>query len=147
MVIGGLIRDNLTTSETKVPFLGDIPLLGWLFKFKSTKLEKTNLMIFITPYIIKNEQDAEAITRRNFESQEEFRKEQRFEKKGKGKDLVFPGIEEKKESGKKESITPPAAASSALDTQKTEPGTAAPAAADKPAPEAEKTPAPAEGPR
>jgi len=127
MVIGGLIRDNLTTSETKVPFLGDIPLLGWLFKFKSSKMEKTNLMIFITPYIIKNEQDAEAITRRNFESQEEFRKEQRFEKKGKGRDLVFPGIEEKKESGKKDSITPPAASSNA--------------------PAEEGTPAPAEGPR
>ena len=55
MVIGGLIRDNVTTSESKVPFLGDIPILGWLFKFKTTKVEKVNLMIFITPYIIKNE--------------------------------------------------------------------------------------------
>lgn len=82
MVIGGLIRDNVTSSESKVPFLGDIPLLGWFFKFKSTRVEKTNLMIFITPYIIKNEQDAEEITRRKSEVMEDFRKEYRIEKKG-----------------------------------------------------------------
>lgn len=62
MVIGGLIRDNLVTTERKVPFLGDIPLLGWLFKYRSSRMEKVNLMIFITPYIIKNGEDAQAIT-------------------------------------------------------------------------------------
>jgi general secretion pathway protein D len=82
MVIGGLIRDNVTSSESKVPFLGDIPLLGWFFKFNSTKVEKTNLMIFITPYIIKNEQDANDITNRKSESLENFRKEYHIEKKG-----------------------------------------------------------------
>ena len=82
MVIAGLIRDNVTSAEQKVPFLGDIPLLGWLFKYKNTKVEKTNLMIFITPYIIKNEHDAAEITRRQNTTQEEFRKDQRFEKKG-----------------------------------------------------------------
>jgi general secretion pathway protein D len=51
MVIGGLIRDNVTSSTSKVPLLGDIPLLGWFFKSKTTRVEKTNLMIFITPYI------------------------------------------------------------------------------------------------
>ncbi len=54
MVIGGLIRDNVTSSTMKVPLLGDIPILGWLFKYKTSRVEKTNLMIFITPYIIKN---------------------------------------------------------------------------------------------
>ncbi len=82
MVIGGLIRDNVTSSESKVPFLGDIPILGWLFKYKTSRIEKTNLMIFITPYIIKNEQDAEDITRRKSDTLEEFRKEYRIEKKG-----------------------------------------------------------------
>jgi general secretion pathway protein D len=81
MVIGGLIRDNVTSSESKVPFLGDIPILGWLFKYKTTRVEKTNLMIFITPYIIKNEHDAEEITRRKSEVMEEFRKEYRIEEK------------------------------------------------------------------
>jgi type II secretory pathway component GspD/PulD (secretin) len=56
MVIGGLIRDNVTRATG--PLLGDIPVLGWLFAHKTTRVEKTNLMIFITPYFIKNEQDA-----------------------------------------------------------------------------------------
>jgi type II secretory pathway component GspD/PulD (secretin) len=82
MVIGGLIRDNVTTATSKVPLLGDIPILGWLFKFKTTKVEKTNLMIFITPYIIKTEVDAGDLTRRKNEAQDNFRKEYRIEKKG-----------------------------------------------------------------
>jgi general secretion pathway protein D len=81
VVIGGLIRDNVTSSTSKVPLLGDIPLLGWLFRFKTSKVEKTNLMIFITPYIIKNEQDAGDITKRKTDAQEKFREEHRIEKK------------------------------------------------------------------
>ena len=81
MVIGGLIRDNVTSSESKVPFLGDIPILGWLFKYRTSRVEKTNLMIFITPYIIKNEHDAEEITRRKADVMEDFRKEYHIEKK------------------------------------------------------------------
>ena len=82
MVIGGLIRDNVTSTTSKVPFLGDIPLLGWLFKSKTTSIEKTNLMIFITPYIIKNENEATEITKKKSDTLEEFRKEYRIEKKG-----------------------------------------------------------------
>jgi general secretion pathway protein D len=82
MVIGGLIRDNVVSSTSKVPLLGDIPILGWLFKFKTTHVEKTNLMIFITPYIIKNEGDAAEITNKKNDALEEFRKEYRIEKKG-----------------------------------------------------------------
>lgn len=82
MVIGGLIRDNVTTSTSKVPLLGDIPILGWLFKFKTSKVEKTNLMIFITPYIIKSEVEAGDLTKRKNEAQDNFRKEYRIEKKG-----------------------------------------------------------------
>jgi general secretion pathway protein D len=81
MVIGGLIRDNVTSAESKVPLLGDIPLIGWLFKYRTTKVEKTNLMIFITPYIIKNEQEAAAITQKKGEVLENFRTEHRMEKK------------------------------------------------------------------
>jgi general secretion pathway protein D len=82
MVIGGLIRDNVTSSESKVPFLGDIPILGWLFKSKTTSIDKTNLMIFITPYIIKNENEAGDLTRQKNDDLEKFRKEYRIEKKG-----------------------------------------------------------------
>jgi general secretion pathway protein D len=81
MVIGGLIRDNVVASTSKVPFLGDIPILGWFFKSKTTSIEKTNLMIFITPYIIKNEEEAGELTQRKNDILDEFRKEYRIEKK------------------------------------------------------------------
>jgi general secretion pathway protein D len=81
VVIGGLIRDNVTSTTSKVPLLGDIPILGWLFKYKTSKTEKTNLMIFITPYVIKNENDAYDITKAKGEGLEKFRKEYGIEKK------------------------------------------------------------------
>jgi general secretion pathway protein D len=56
-VLGGLMRDNDNESVTKVPILGDIPVLGWLFKSKSTQKQKTNLLVFITPRIMRNSQD------------------------------------------------------------------------------------------
>ena len=54
IVIGGLIQDKEVKNETKVPLLGDIPLLGWLFKFSSTQKQKINLLIYLTPTIIKD---------------------------------------------------------------------------------------------
>ena len=65
VVLGGLIDTNVTQSVTKVPILGDIPLLGWLFKRKSTEEEKTNLLVFINPTIIKNREDLDQVTERN----------------------------------------------------------------------------------
>ena len=59
VVIGGLISDKEEDSERKVPFLGDIPGLGWAFKTKTKALRKVNLMIFLTPYIIRSEDDLE----------------------------------------------------------------------------------------
>jgi general secretion pathway protein D len=84
MVIGGLIRDNVTSSTSKVPLLGDIPILGWLFKFKTTKVEKTNLMIFITPYIIKTEADIAELTKKKGNALEKFRDQYGIEKKEMG---------------------------------------------------------------
>jgi type II secretory pathway component GspD/PulD (secretin) len=103
MVIGGLIRDNLVSSTSKVPLLGDIPILGWLFKFKTSKIEKTNLMIFITPYIIKTEADATELTNRKNDTLDQFRKEYRIEKKGgepnlRSQPAEKSGIPQKKEA-------------------------------------------------
>jgi len=55
VVLGGLIQDNVTTSETKVPLLGDIPILGNLFKSQSTTKTKTNLMIFIRASVMPDD--------------------------------------------------------------------------------------------
>jgi general secretion pathway protein D len=58
VVIGGMIQDDSDQGTSKVPLLGDIPLLGWLFKTKSTKNVRTNLFVFITPRIIQTPEDA-----------------------------------------------------------------------------------------
>ncbi|MGO8836589.1 MAG: type II secretion system protein GspD [Limisphaerales bacterium] len=54
LVMGGLVQDNPTASYTKVPVLGDIPGLGWAFRSESKSMNKDNLIIFMTPTIIKN---------------------------------------------------------------------------------------------
>jgi general secretion pathway protein D len=74
VVIGGLIQDQDQESISKIPFLGDIPLFGWLFKTKSTKRAKTNLMILLTPRVIKDARDmAEVSDAQNNRFQEELR--------------------------------------------------------------------------
>ncbi|MCW9089061.1 MAG: type II secretion system secretin GspD [Gammaproteobacteria bacterium] len=54
LVLGGLLDDQLTESEQKVPLLGDIPVLGWLFRYQSTKTVKRDLMIFLHPRILRD---------------------------------------------------------------------------------------------
>ena len=61
VVIGGMIEDNSDTGTYKVPLLGDIPLLGWLFKSRSRTGERNNLFVFITPRIIRTPEDAVTI--------------------------------------------------------------------------------------
>lgn len=56
-VLGGLIKDDQLETVTKVPLLGDIPILGWLFKSRATSTVKTNLLVFLTPKIIRNPAD------------------------------------------------------------------------------------------
>ncbi|MBI4209397.1 MAG: type II secretion system secretin GspD [Deltaproteobacteria bacterium] len=63
VVIGGLITDNLRNAESKIPILGDIPILGWLFRSRSHRVEKTNLLIFLTPYVVKGPEDMDDIKR------------------------------------------------------------------------------------
>ena len=54
IVLGGLIEEKLGESEQRVPGLGDIPLLGWFFRYNVSTLEKKNLMVFIQPTILKD---------------------------------------------------------------------------------------------
>ena len=58
LVLGGLIDDTLRDQVSKVPLLGDIPLLGWLFRSHTTAKEKQNLMVFMRPSIMRNAADA-----------------------------------------------------------------------------------------
>ena len=61
IVIGGLIGDDITNTVYKTPCLGDIPGLGWFFKYKNESREKRNLFIFITPHIVENPAEAKVI--------------------------------------------------------------------------------------
>jgi general secretion pathway protein D len=62
VVIGGLMEEREEENVTKVPLLGDIPVLGWLFKNKSIEKKKTNLLVFLTPHIIKEAEQLSKLT-------------------------------------------------------------------------------------
>lgn len=62
IVLGGLIDNQLKQSQQKVPLLGDIPILGYLFRYNSTTKDKTNLMVFIHPVILRDAADNMRIT-------------------------------------------------------------------------------------
>jgi general secretion pathway protein D len=72
VVIGGLMQERETVDQSKVPILGDIPLLGHLFKYTTKSKQKTNLLIMLTPYIVKDQMDLEAIRARKQREQDEF---------------------------------------------------------------------------
>ncbi|MBI5903342.1 MAG: type II secretion system secretin GspD [Deltaproteobacteria bacterium] len=83
VVIGGLIQDKETKSVSKVPLLGDIPFLGWLFKSTSTERQKTNLLVFLTPTIVNDFDTLNALKDRK---QLEFDKNMSVEDKDRKKD-------------------------------------------------------------
>ena len=62
VVIGGIIGDSSTNTDYGVPLLSKIPVLGYLFKSKSTTREKTNLFVFVTPRIVRTQKDASGIS-------------------------------------------------------------------------------------
>ncbi|NIY86704.1 type II secretion system secretin GspD [Vibrio campbellii] len=66
LVLGGLVDERAMESESKVPLLGDIPVIGQLFKSTSTQTEKRNLMVFIKPTIIRDGMTADGITQRKY---------------------------------------------------------------------------------
>lgn len=72
IVLGGLIRDDIREVESKVPLLGDIPLLGWLFKSKSVTQVKSNLMVFLRPTIVNNTGVARKLTEDKYNGIWEF---------------------------------------------------------------------------
>lgn len=72
VVLGGLIGEKTLYSETKVPLLGDVPVLGYLFKARSKKKTRSNLMIVLTPYIVKDQLDLQEIRERKERERQEF---------------------------------------------------------------------------
>jgi general secretion pathway protein D len=62
VIIGGLISNQKTDTENKVPILGDIPLLGAAFKHRVTGTQKSELLIFLTPHVVNSPADLAAVT-------------------------------------------------------------------------------------
>lgn len=62
VVIGGLINTDKQKTISKIPLLGDVPLLGSLFRTTNYKLVKTNMMVFLTPHILDNRDKADRMT-------------------------------------------------------------------------------------
>jgi general secretion pathway protein D len=75
VVIGGLLSDEYQDTVSKVPWLGDIPILGWAFKSSKRELRKINLLVFLTPHIIRLPEDLELETIRKREEFAEASKE------------------------------------------------------------------------
>jgi general secretion pathway protein D len=72
IVISGMISDGYTTQESKVPILGDIPILGMLGRFRKNSIDKKNLIIFITPHIVRNPTELAMLTQKTRDRSEEF---------------------------------------------------------------------------
>jgi general secretion pathway protein D len=75
MVIGGMISGDTTKSKSGIPFLKDIPLIGWLFGTRNSDNKKTNLMIFLSTNIIDTRPKIDNITDEKLKTNEEFKKQ------------------------------------------------------------------------
>ena len=67
VVLGGLIEDRLTDGTDKVPLVGDIPIAGALFRYDARRRQKTNLMVFIKPTVVRNSADGREITSERYD--------------------------------------------------------------------------------
>jgi general secretion pathway protein D len=72
VVLGGIMQDRTIESVSKTPILGDIPILGHLFREQSRHKVKTNLLLFLTPYIIKDKSDFRRIFERKLQERQQF---------------------------------------------------------------------------
>ncbi len=72
IVIGGLMSDEYTTSRTKVPVLGDLPLLGALFRTSDVQKRKKSLLLVLTPHVIRDQEDLRKIFERKMQERQEF---------------------------------------------------------------------------
>lgn len=94
LVLGGLIQDNFNDSESKVPILSDIPVIGEAFKQNSTQRTKQNLMVFIHPVILPDREAADAYSRSKYHTLQRQQQQTKVLQRGRlGAAAVFPDIE------------------------------------------------------
>ena len=93
LVIGGLVRDNILITENKIPFFGDIPLLGWLFRSQSRQTNKFNLLVFLTPQIVRDETDMVELNARKAKELNVLQRDSHIEEPTKLKQDVLEKLE------------------------------------------------------
>lgn len=71
-IIGGLMRNRVAHTESKIPVLGDIPVLGALFRKTKDEMQKSNLILILTPYIIREQSDLRTIFERKMQERQQF---------------------------------------------------------------------------
>ena len=96
IVLGGLIDDTFTDSQEKVPFFGDIPVIGHLFKSTATQKVKTSLMVFIRPVILRDAAIADAYTRQKYSALRDRQLDGKIDSRGLIKDSAgrLPELDE-----------------------------------------------------
>jgi general secretion pathway protein D len=62
VVLGGLIQDTVSRTETRVPLLGSLPLVGWLFRDRHSVHEKSELLVFLTPHVVRSPEEARRLS-------------------------------------------------------------------------------------
>jgi general secretion pathway protein D len=82
VVLGGLVQDNVTTNVEKVPVLGDIPLIGQLFRYETRRQQKTNLMVFLRPFVVRDEATARSLVGDRYDQMRQFQEETKQEPHG-----------------------------------------------------------------
>ncbi|MFC4158899.1 type II secretion system secretin GspD [Chitinimonas lacunae] len=89
IVLGGLIENDVSNGESKVPLLGDIPVLGNLFRYESRGDKRTNLMVFLRPVVLRDGQAAEALTNERYQMLQTMQREYRRDR-----NLMLPELPE-----------------------------------------------------
>ena len=72
VVIGGIMQDRVIKTVSKIPFLGDIPIIGRLFRTTDSRKVKVNLLLFLTPYVIRDASDFRRIFERKMKERQSF---------------------------------------------------------------------------
>ncbi|MCP9448141.1 MAG: hypothetical protein NNA22_11325 [Nitrospira sp.] len=93
LVVGGLVRDNITVNERKVPFFGDIPLLGWLFRSQNRTMEKLNLLVFLTPHLVRDDMDMVELNAKKAKEINVLQRENRIEEPTRLKQNILERLE------------------------------------------------------
>jgi len=106
LVVGGLVRDNITIIENKIPLLGDIPFLGWLFRSQSRQTQKLNLLVFLTPQLVRDEVDMVDLNARKAVEVNNIQRDNRIEEPTKVKEEVFEKLERRSTSPASQPLQP-----------------------------------------